>query len=742
MRPVSIALSIALLTPASAGLLAQVGAQPAPASLRNDLQRLTDTVGVSGYETSVAAYLTEQLAPYHPKQDAMGNITVEFGTGSPHRLLVAPMDEPGYVVSKIEKDGYLRVQRLPQTGMPPHYNELQNAQPMVVGTRDGRSVGAVSAGLSIHLEPGRTSSPDPDDLDNFYIDMGAASSAEVLHAGVDVLSPIASERHLLAVGTTQWAGTAVGDRFGAVALLQIARSLNASTPHGTITLAFVAQQWTGSRGLSRVLQQLHPDELIYLGRQRIPAKAKIEPPQALGSGVVIYDASASTAGSNSTDTSLQQELGRAGGELHHAAAAPFLIPGYGSAIPLPPRSIHLGIPLLWPMTAGEVLDERDLSQLVRTLATYLGTKPPAETPRFVTPFSYAALPPKPSSIPSTESILKTLSLTYGVSGQEKLPREAVAQLLPPWAHTETDASGNLILHLGTKSANPGIVFMAHTDELGFRVRSILPDGRLDLENKGGGSPAFYWGHPAVVHTAAGMLGGVVALPDDYATTQFHFPADFRVAAQLHVGATNPQEVAALGIKVGDTVTIRKRYLELQGKRVSVRSLDDRVGCAALVHAVWELGPNFKRNVAFVWSTREELGLEGASEYAAAADKAGQTPATVFAIDTFVSSDSPIESQRFADAKLGEGFVIRSIDGSNIVSWKQVQRLQALAGQHHIAVQYGITGGGNDGAAFQRFGASDVALSWPLRYSHSPAELIDTRDLDSLAAITSILATTW
>jgi putative aminopeptidase FrvX len=339
-------------------------------------------------------------------------------------------------------------------------------------------------------------------------------------------------------------------------------------------------------------------------------------------------------------------------------------------------------------------------------------------------------------------LLKTLTLTYGVSGQETMTRQAVEQLLPPWSHPHTDASGNLVLHLGSGSAKGGIVFMAHTDELGFRVREVLPDGTLDLENKGGGSPAFYWGHPAVVHTAAGMRGGVVLLPEGYDTAQFHFPADFRISAKLHVGAANPQAVADLGIRVGDTVTIPKRYMSLQGKRVSVRSLDDRVGCAALLHAVWELGPNFKRNVTFVWSTREELGLEGAGEYAAATDRAGQSPATVFAIDTFVSSDAPLESHRFADGQLGEGFVVRSIDNSNIVPWKDVQQLQSLARQHKIAVQYGITGGGNDGAAFQRFGATDVALSWPLRYSHSPAELIDTRDLDALAAITSILALNW
>ncbi len=51
----------------------------------------------------------------------------------------------------------------------------------------------------------------------------------------------------------------------------------------------------------------------------------------------------------------------------------------------------------------------------------------------------------------------------------------------------------------------------------------------------------------------------------------------------------------------------------------------------------------------------------------------------------------------------------------------------------------MTNGGNDGSEFVRLGAIDVALAWPLRYSHSPAEVIDLRDLRSLARIVAALA---
>ena len=101
---------------------------------------------------------------------------------------------------------------------------------------------------------------------------GRKNGDEVLHSGVDILGPIAAGGTPDAeISTTQWewdggggpvwCGGAVGD--GACA----ARDARASI-RGTVTLAFVVQQWAGSRGLNRVLRQLYPDELVYVGRAR------------------------------------------------------------------------------------------------------------------------------------------------------------------------------------------------------------------------------------------------------------------------------------------------------------------------------------------------------------------------------------------------------------------------------------------------------------------------------------------
>jgi putative aminopeptidase FrvX len=144
-------------------------------------------------------------------------------------------------------------------------------------------------------------------------------------------------------------------------------------------------------------------------------------------------------------------------------------------------------------------------------------------------------------------------------------------------------------------------------------------------------------------------------------------------------------------------------------------------------------------VIFLWSVREEIGLEGAR---VAANALGLTPARVHAIDTFVSADAPLETRTYAYAPLGKGPVIRALDNSAAAPAALVDSLRALARQASIPLQYGTTSGGNDGSTFAPWGVPDVAIGWPLRYSHSPAETIDLRDVAHLADIVRTIAERW
>jgi putative aminopeptidase FrvX len=84
-------------------------------------------------------------------------------------------------------------------------------------------------------------------------------------------------------------------------------------------------------------------------------------------------------------------------------------------------------------------------------------------------------------------------------------------------------------------------------------------------------------------------------------------------------------------------------------------------------------------------------------------------------------------------------VVRALDNSAVTPPDEIERMVRLARAAAIPLQVGTTNGGNDGSELARYGAIDVALAWPLRYSHSPAEVIDLRDLRSLARIVAAAA---
>ena len=104
------------------------------------------------------------------------------------------------------------------------------------------------------------------------------------------------------------------------------------------------------------------------------------------------------------------------------------------------------------------------------------------------------------AIGEADSVLHALVETYGASGAEGPVRDLVKQLLPRGVVTRTDTAGNLLVQFGR--GKPLTVFIAHMDEIGWRVSSINDDGTVAITNLGGFFSSFYEGRPALIHTGA------------------------------------------------------------------------------------------------------------------------------------------------------------------------------------------------------------------------------------------------
>ncbi|HEX4074856.1 MAG TPA: hypothetical protein VHX49_05620, partial [Candidatus Acidoferrales bacterium] len=346
-------------------------------SFAGDMRDFVATPAVPGYEKALSEKIRDEVASLHPAVDNLGEVVVTLGSGAPHRLIVAPIDEPGYVVSGITDDGYLRLQRLPQSSLslPPIFNELYSAQPVKVGTAGGKWIDGVVAGLSIHLQSGRADAPKASDLENMYVDIGASSAAEARKAGVDVLSPVAIDRRLAGLGDADLAGASVGDKFGAAAVLEMLREVDPSKIKGTLTVAFVAQQWVGARGLQRILNTVHADEMIYVGRllpggaatgmQGVHRAPRHEP----GDGVLLgYAATNGIPAGLATDLKQLADANKIPLNVDYSAA---IVPASDLPMPeMPARWVHLGIATAWSDTPAEEIANSDLDELEGLLVAY------------------------------------------------------------------------------------------------------------------------------------------------------------------------------------------------------------------------------------------------------------------------------------------------------------------------------------------------------------------------------------
>ncbi len=708
MTPRMLTALFILLASTSAG--AQVQADPA-----ERLLRLARVPGVSGHENDVRQAVSSMLpSTLVAETDTLGNLVVRLGSGTPRTLVVAPLDEPGYVVSGVTEEGYLRLHRHTVGSTHPLAHQYHIGQPVLVRTATGAYVSGVTATPSTHLRSTRPSGSDsaPRSIDDLFVDVGASSREEVAARGIRMLDAVTLRERATRLAGSEVAGIAVSARAGAAALLEIANRLGSVRPQGSVVLAWTAQSFFGQRGLLRVIEAEKPDRLVAFTGALPPSKDALGSTGDVGSGPMIRE----------EDALLSAAATTLFGRIQKRSAADLPLSGARGL-----ETHVIAIPSRYAQTPAETLDARDVEDAARLVAEALGLGALGAAKALTAV-------PEPPAVTFAEADLRLLSglvRAYGVSTHEEPVRAEVLRLLPRWAQPEVDKKGNVIVRFG-QSGKP-LLFVAHTDEVGFEIASINDDGTASIKAQGGMYFSLYEAHPVLVHTGAGPRPAVLAPRRNYSTSTTLEP-DLS-AWVLDTGAKTRAQAEGLGFAVSQSVTPRKDLVKLGEHRATARSMDDRNGSTALLLALSRIDPATIRNrVTFVWSVEEETGLAGAAFIAST-----ETFDTVFAVDTFVSSDTPTDSRRLAYAPLGQGAVLRGLDSRTLVPAAVIDRITSLAKENDIPLQIGVTGGGTDASPFSAGGAIDVGLSWPGRYSHSPVEVMDRRDLESLTRLVVLLA---
>lgn len=319
-----------------------------------------------------------------------------------------------------------------------------------------------------------------------------------------------------------------------------------------------------------------------------------------------------------------------------------------------------------------------------------------------------------------------------VSGHEApLVRHLAALIRPVADEVSTDGVGNLYAVKRGPRPGPTVLLDAHTDEIGFLVKSVEPNGFLRLDKLGGVVDNLV---PARQVRVKGLTGVVGVKSGHFQTQQEQLSA--RKVSELYVdiGARDAAHVAELGVAPGDPVVLVQPPFRLAGNpdRVGGKALDDRMGCAVLLQLLLDGVTPPAGTLVVAFTAQEELGLWGAG---AAAHR--WQPDLAIALDTVPAGDTPdMNFYTQLNVALGHGPAVLTLmdgpQGGQVAMHPGVRAFLAeTAAGAGVPVQVSsLIGTCNNAAALAWAGNGLPAgcVCIPRRYSHSPAETCDLNDV--------------
>lgn len=328
-----------------------------------------------------------------------------------------------------------------------------------------------------------------------------------------------------------------------------------------------------------------------------------------------------------------------------------------------------------------------------------------------------------------KQLLKQLTETFGPSGYEDEVRRLVQAEVEPLAdEVRVDALGNLIARKKpakvTKDTKK-IMVAAHMDEIGLMVSHVDEKGFVRFSPIGGVFGKYiHGGRVRFLNGVQGVVG--------YDRLERTHEAPALNKTFIDVGATSKKDCP---VKVGDVAAFDRSFTEM-GNRLVAKSMDDRVGVLVAIEALRALKSS-PHDVYVVFTTQEEVGSHGAATSAYGID-----PDLGIAVDVTSTGDTPDNFKM--EMRLGAGPCIKIKDSGAISDPRVVQWMIRTAEKSRIPYQREVLlFGGTDADAIQkaRAGVPSGCLSIPMRYVHSPSEMVDFTDVqNSVKLLTALLRT--
>jgi putative aminopeptidase FrvX len=329
--------------------------------------------------------------------------------------------------------------------------------------------------------------------------------------------------------------------------------------------------------------------------------------------------------------------------------------------------------------------------------------------------------------------LRRLLTAPGPSGYEQPAAAVFREAAGSFAEITYDSVGSTVARVKGTGDGPSVAVVGHIDEIGMIVHHIDDNGFLWFTGIGGWDAVILVGQRVEVLTRDGRIPGVVGKkPIHLLKDEERKQAPELRGLHIDIGAQDGDD-ARSRVRIGDAAVIAAEPVELPNNRYIARSMDNRLGCYVALEAarlVAEAG-DAPGDVAAVAVTQEEITFGGARTTAYSLN-----PDIAVVVDVTFATDSPgAEEKEIGRHKFGSGAVLTR--GSTL--HPTVFELLHAAGEAEdipftVAASARATGTDADAFHISRAGIPSAVVSIPLRYMHSPVEMVQLDDVESAAKL--------
>jgi len=344
----------------------------------------------------------------------------------------------------------------------------------------------------------------------------------------------------------------------------------------------------------------------------------------------------------------------------------------------------------------------------------------------------------------TIQLIETLSNTPGLSGFEEEVVEIVKKELDGYGEMNLDHMLNLTVHSKKNTNNRPLVMLdAHSDEVGFMIHAIKPNGTMTFLPLGSFISSNVPAHTVLIRNNNGeyIKGVIASCPPHFMSMEAREKAITLDDMVIDVGSSSYEEtVEQYGIGIGNPVVpdVTFEYNEKTGLLLG-KAFDCRIGVACMIETFREIiEKDLKIDIVASLSVQEEIGLRGAR---VVVQKVKPDIAIVF---EGCPADDTFTEPWLTQTALRKGPMLRHIDVSMVTNPRFQRFALDLARKHNIPVQESVRkGGGTNGGSINAFngGVPVIVIGIPVRYSHTHYGFVSKEDYEAAKALTITLLET-